>query len=253
MREGNWSLFIKDMSWVEKTGQEVDFIVAALGLEGSERVLDLACGFGRHSLELARRGWSAVGVDYSRELIDDAVATARRERLGARFVHADVLSLDYRGEFDVVLNMADGAIGYFETEGENLQLFDVISNALKPRGKHVMGVCSAEYFRKHCPWRAWQAGTKILSVSDFRWNDETSRMLYRSHQLRFGEVVEAFPDEFPEGEGSPGIRLYTVAELSAIFEQRDMRITGVYGTYDLHVPASDGSHFMSVVCSEKTA
>ncbi|MBT4816155.1 MAG: class I SAM-dependent methyltransferase, partial [Lentisphaerae bacterium] len=51
------------MSWVESTCSQVDFLVDELKLSGSERVLDLACGFGRHSLELARRGYSVTGVD----------------------------------------------------------------------------------------------------------------------------------------------------------------------------------------------
>ena len=58
---GEWTLGIQDLSWVEHTAEEVDFVVEALGLKGVERVLDLACGFGRHSLELARRGYRVVG------------------------------------------------------------------------------------------------------------------------------------------------------------------------------------------------
>ncbi len=95
MREGRWSLSIKDMFRVEKTEAEVDFVVAALGLKGRERVLDLACGFGRHSLELARRGYSVVGADYSKGLIDDALTSATCEALPVDFVHADALSLAY--------------------------------------------------------------------------------------------------------------------------------------------------------------
>jgi hypothetical protein len=50
--------------------------------------------------------------------------------------------LKYRDEFDVVLNLADGAIGYLEDEVENLKIFDLISSSLKPGGKHVMDVCN---------------------------------------------------------------------------------------------------------------
>ncbi len=67
-----WSLDIQDMSWVEDTLPEVDFVVEALQLRGQERVLDLACGFGRHALELARRGYAVVGVDITAAYIDEA-------------------------------------------------------------------------------------------------------------------------------------------------------------------------------------
>ena len=44
------------MSWVEDTNRQVDFLIKQLHLKGTEKILDLACGFGRHSLEFARRG-----------------------------------------------------------------------------------------------------------------------------------------------------------------------------------------------------
>lgn len=251
MSIGGWTLDIKEMSWVENTGKEVDFIVKALGLKGNERILDLACGFGRHSLELARRGYKVTGVDYTAAYIDDAVLNAKKENLDVDFILAHVLSLSYLEEFDVVLNMADGAIGYFDTEEDNLKLFDIISDALKPGGKHVMGVCSADFYKKHCPWRCWQAGKKALSLSDFLWDNATSRMFYRSHVFKFGEVLECFNDQFPEDKNDTGIRLYSIKELKDIFLKRKMKILNVFGTYDITVPVSADHHHMTVVCSQK--
>jgi 2-polyprenyl-3-methyl-5-hydroxy-6-metoxy-1,4-benzoquinol methylase len=51
------------MSWVEHTKDEIDFIIDIMNLSGTERILDLACGFGRHAIELSRRGFLVVGVD----------------------------------------------------------------------------------------------------------------------------------------------------------------------------------------------
>ena len=58
-----WTLDIQNMSWVEDTKHQVDFLIDKLELKGNERILDLACGFGRHSLEFARRGYEVTGVD----------------------------------------------------------------------------------------------------------------------------------------------------------------------------------------------
>lgn len=68
----NWSLDIKNMSWVENTPNEVDFIIDMCKLNGIERILDLACGYGRHSLEFAKRGFEVVGVDITPCYIEDA-------------------------------------------------------------------------------------------------------------------------------------------------------------------------------------
>ena len=48
----NWTLDIQNMSWVEDTGRQIDFLIKQLQLKGTEKILDLACGFGRHSLGL---------------------------------------------------------------------------------------------------------------------------------------------------------------------------------------------------------
>lgn len=244
-----WSLDIKEMSWVEHTREEVDFLVEALELRGGERILDLACGFGRHALELSRRGYPVVGVDVTEAYIDDARATAAREGLAAEFVLADVRSLSHREAFDVVLNMADGAIGYFDTEEDNLRLFDVIAAALRPGGKHLMGVCSADHARRHFPKRHWEAGTRRLSLADFRWNEAGSRMVYRSHLFEFGEPLPPIPDAFPD-DGDRGTRLYGLGELGAILGARGLEIRRALGAYDLAVPASP-DHLMLVVASQK--
>ena len=245
----DWSLDIEDMSWVERTTEEVDFIVEALDLRGDERTLDLACGFGRHSLELARRGYSAFGVDFTEAYIAHARSVAQEEQLdNAEFLLADVRSVSFHKEFDVVLNMADGAIGYFDTDEENLKLFDVIGAALKVGGKHVMGVCSAAHAVKYFPKRHWQAGGRALSLADFRWDANTSRMIYRGHHLKYGTTLEPMNNEFPDDDG--GIRLYTLEQLEEILSRQGMRIMAAYGDYDTSVPASD-DHLMQVVCSRK--
>ncbi len=246
---GEWTPDMQVMSWVEHAAEEVDFVVEALGLSGSERILDLACGFGRHSLELAQRGYSVVGVDITPDYIQHARSRASEDGLNVEFICSDVLDVRFREEFDVVLNMADGAIGYFDAEEKNLRLFDIIARALKAAGKHVMGVCSADHAIKHFPKRHWEAGSKSLSLADFIWKDSASRMIYRSRVLKFGEELKPFSDEIPDNGGS-GMRLYTLKELEGILGERGMTIGAAYGGYDTSVPASD-DQFMSVVCSHK--
>lgn len=245
----DWPLAIKDMSWVEHTREEVDFLVKAMGLRGRERILDLACGFGRHALELARRGHPVVGVDVTEAYVQDARASAQAEGLAVEFVQGDVLGVGYREEFDAVLNMADGAIGYFDTEEENLRLFDVIAGALRPGGMHVMGVCSADHARRHFPRRHWEAGSKRLSLADFRWNEKDSRMIYRGHCFGYGEPLPAIPDAFPD-DGNRGTRLYGLRELERILAARHMEVVNAFGDYDVAVPASE-DRLMLVVVSRK--
>ena len=75
----NWALDIQNMSWVEDTGRQVDFLIKQLQLKGTEKILDLACGFGRHSLEFARRGYDVTGIDITPAYIDYANEQAKKK------------------------------------------------------------------------------------------------------------------------------------------------------------------------------
>lgn len=221
-----WTLDIKNQSWVEDTENQVAFIIKTLQLTGQERILDLACGFGRHALSFARKGYSVVGVDITAEYIDDAKKTAQAESLNIDFINADIRDIRFRSEFDVVLNLADGAIGYLENDVENLQIFDVISNALKSGGKHFMDVCNAEHAECFFPKLNWEAGEKALALAKFEWDKETRRMLYGAWDVPYG-----IPAQKPVITTSDPIRLYSTDELTLILKQRKMEIVHTFSNY----------------------
>lgn len=239
-----WSLDIKDMSWTEDTKNQVDFLIKALDLTGKERILDLACGFGRHSLEFARRGFCVVGVDITDEYVEDAKKQAEKEKLPATFYHQDIRAVTFEAEFDVVLNMGDGAIGYLENEEENLKIFDVIAKALRNGGKHVMDIMSADYADTHFPCNLWEAGTKGITLSRFEWNPDTRIMLYGQNDFEYGKALSA-----PEFVAGDPIRLYHREELEQIMSDRNMKLQQVYGSFEGAL-GSDNEIKM-IICSQK--
>lgn len=221
-----WSLDIKKQSWVEDTENQVDFIVNTLNLTGKERILDLACGFGRHSLSLARRGFQVTGVDITKEFINDAIQAACSEGLNARFIHSDIRKLHIINEYDVVLNLADGAVGYLESDEENLKIFHVISNALKPGGKHFMDICNAEYAQHYFPAQYWDAGENSLSLSRFEWDEKKRIMLFGDSTIVYGEEAKKPNIEY----GMPQ-RLYSIDEIERIWKQRGMQVVQTFSDY----------------------
>lgn len=214
-----WSLDIKNQSWVENTAVQVDFIIRALGLKGNERILDLACGYGRHSLEFARRGYSVVGADITEDYVKDANKEAKAQGLDAEFILSDIRDVNFENEFDLVLNMADGAVGYLENDEENLKIFDVISKALKPGGKHFVDTMNAGYADSHFPCQLWDAGEKGLTLSKFEWDKNSRILLYGQIDTLYGEELKKpeFVEGFPQ-------RLYSVEELREIMEKRGMTV-----------------------------
>ena len=217
-----WTLDIKDLSWVEETKAQVDFVIKELKLTGDEKILDLGCGFGRHSLALAQRGFNVTGVDITPAFISDAAENAAKLGLNANFICADIRELNFKNEFDVVLNMADGAIGYLENDDENLKIFDVIATALKVGGKSFIDICNAEYAAKHFPQKTWEAGEKALSLAELDWDIDKKIMLYGSYEYKYGEVATP-----PRYEAAP-MRLYTKEEIKNIFSQRNMTIINTF-------------------------
>lgn len=240
-----WTLDIRDQSWVEDTKRQVDFLVEKLELKGGERILDLACGFGRHSLELARRGYEVTGVDITPAYVEYAAAQAQKENLPARFLCSDIREVNYENEFDVVLNMADGAVGYLENEEENRKIFSVIARALRPGGKHFMDIMNGDYAETHFPCQMWEAGEKCLTLSRFEWDSRTKMLLYGQTDIPYGAALPK-----PEMEEGNPIRLYTLEEIRNIFAPLGMTVYGAYADVT-GKPASDRGIQM-MVCSKKT-
>lgn len=208
--------------WADRTGDEVDRAMAMLGASGGERVLDLACGTGRHSLELARRGFSVVGVDISPDLLAIAEADAGEESLDASFLAADLRKLEFEDEFDIVLNLNDGAIGYFETEEENHRTFEVISRALKSGGRNLVQLPNVLYARARLPQRSWIPSANMVELVEHRWNKGDRYMEGAMIPLRFGEVLEGLKGiEFRQ-------RLYTIEELTEIYSSVGMSFERVF-------------------------
>jgi SAM-dependent methyltransferase len=217
-------------------------------LSGSERILDLACGFGRHANELSRRGFSVEGVDITREYIEEAESIADSEGLDTRFTCSDVREFSCCGEYDVVLNMSDGAIGYLEDDFENLKIFNVIASSLKKGGKHFMHIKNADYAELHFPKKYWQIINDTLSLPEFRWDKNSRRMLSGGMGIQFGSVVNK-PDTIDFRPHS-SIRLYSLQELDEILYSLNMVVKETFGKFDQSVPAS---HWESdlLVYSEK--
>jgi cyclopropane fatty-acyl-phospholipid synthase-like methyltransferase len=129
-------------SFTKGTNQEVDFLIDVLGLEKGMRVLDVGCGPGRHSHELARRGIDAHGVDISQRFIDVARDKAPPN---ATFERLDARTLAFDAEFDAVISLCQGAFGLLGGD-QDIDLLSGMAHALKPDGRVAVSAFNA-YFQ----------------------------------------------------------------------------------------------------------
>jgi 2-polyprenyl-3-methyl-5-hydroxy-6-metoxy-1,4-benzoquinol methylase len=141
-------------SFTKGTVQEVDFIVEATGAVAGNSFIDVGCGPGRHSLELARRGMHVRGVDVSQDFVDIARQHAAEESLNsAEFTRFDARALQVEtslhDQFDFAICLCQGAFGLMVDDRHDVEILKGIRNCLKPNGVLVLSAFNAYFSVKH--------------------------------------------------------------------------------------------------------
>ena len=249
-------------SFTQGTVQEVDALTAMLDLSPGARVLDVGCGPGRHSLELARRGHDVVGVDISEPFVDAATAAAETRGLTARcrFLRGDARRLaDYElGTFDVVLSLCQGAFGLTggpsadssTVDGRTVELDEPILSAmaaaLGPNGRLVVSAFSAYFQLRHTePDRPNGAPSSDLPPESFEAesgvNHEWTTLLDPDGRPRTAELWTT---------------CYTPRELRLLARAVGLRAEAVHsvtpGDYGPHPPEIDRPEFLLIAVRDES-
>jgi SAM-dependent methyltransferase len=133
----NYGKKYDDESFTQGTLGECDFIEKEIGHNKAIKILDIGCGTGRHSIELARRGYSVVGIDLSESQLKRAKEKASEQNLQIVFQKRDARKLTFSHEFDLAIMLCEGAFPLMETDEMNFQILRNAANALKPGGKLI--------------------------------------------------------------------------------------------------------------------
>ena len=177
---------------------QVRMVERLVSLEPRARVLDLACGSGRQTLELARRSHRVMGIDSREELLAEARRAAREERLNVHFLNTDIRRISYRGEFDLVVNLCF-ALSHLPEDRDHLRVLEGVRKGLKVGGRLILDLLNKEWLMRHL-----DAGAAF----DF----ETGRLA---------------------AAGSwPSLRVYTLTELKALLERAGLEFRQVVGGYE---------------------
>ncbi len=188
----------------EQTRREADYIEDLLGLAAPAHLLDVPCGGGRLSVELAARGHRVTGVDSEAALLDDVRAAAAARGLEARISaeQRDMRDLPWREAFDGVYCFWE-SFGFFD-DGGNRAFLSAVAAALKPGGKFVFDTHVAETMLPHLGQRHWDHVGDDLLVLEERDYDPASAVMTR-HFVLVGGGRTATLDV--------AMRLYTYREL----------------------------------------
>jgi SAM-dependent methyltransferase len=200
---------------------EIERAVRLLGLDGTERVLDVACGYGRHALGLAGRGLRVVGLDLSAYLLGLARSGAAEQRVSARFVRGDMRLLPFHASFDAAMCLG-GSFGQFATEDEDLALLRETAQVLKPGGRFLLDVANRDGMLSRFVGKDWDRlddGTVVLR--ERRWDSLRGR-------LDGTDIVVDPSGQRREYEHS--MRLYGAPEISSLLRRAGFEVLGLYGS-----------------------
>ena len=133
--------------FTKNTVAEVDFLLEELELKVGDSVLDVGCGTGRHSIELAKRGYSVTGLDLSAEMLAKAVTKAEAENVKVEWVRSDATQFAFPGKFDAAICLCEGALGLLSQTDDPIRqplaILSNISRSLKKGAKVVFTVLNA--------------------------------------------------------------------------------------------------------------
>jgi SAM-dependent methyltransferase len=159
----------------EDAPAEVGQVVSLLGIEPGAHVLDLCCGVGRHTLELARRGFQVTGVDRTRPYLDRASQQAEAEGLEIEFVQSDMRTFCRPDAFDAVVNLFT-SFGYFEDPEDDRQVTMNMYRSLKSDGTFLIDMMGKEVLARIFRERDWYEENGVLILEERKISENWSWM-----------------------------------------------------------------------------
>ncbi len=133
----NYALKYENENFTKGTIGECNFIEEEINYNKRSKILDLGCGTGRHSIELAKRGYQITGIDLSESQLNRAKELADKEKLNIDFQIQDARTLTFQNEFDLVIMLCEGAFPLMETDEMNFRILQNATKALKENGKLI--------------------------------------------------------------------------------------------------------------------
>ena len=212
--------YIRTMAKItdDQIAAEADFIEDSLGVAKGGTMLDLACGTGRHSIELARRGYEVVGFDLSLAMLARAADEAQEREQKLNFVQGDMREMTFDEAFDGVFSW-NTSFGFFD-EDTNAKVIGRVHKALKKGGQFILDVANRDFIARQAPSLAWFEGDGCVCMDEMAIDWITSRMRVKRTLMM---------DDGRSKEIEYSIRIYALHELGRILHEQGFRVAEVSG------------------------
>ncbi len=201
---------------------EVEQVVSLLGLRHGEKVLDMPCGPGRHSVELLRRGFAVTGVDRTVRYLDEARRAAEGISGAAEWVRADMREFRREGAFDAAINLFT-SIGYFEDPFDDMRVLRNFHASLRPGGRLLIDIMGREVI------------ARIFREKDWRELPDGSIFLEERRAVRnWTRIANRWLFIRPDGaryESRHELRLFSGQELEMLLREAGFATVRIVGSY----------------------
>ena len=202
-----------------EAASEVDAVMAALGLRPGGRVLDLACGWGRHALELAERGCEVAALDRSAVLLTEAAAAAQRRGVRVEWVRGEMDALPFGPCFDAVVSLFS-SLGYALGDEEDVRVLEEAKRVLAPDGRLLLETMHRDLVAREFVERDWWDGPDGHPVRVERQFDAVAGV--SREWLHWGEVAKYHE-----------VRVRSATEWAALLARAGLAVEDWYGDWDL--------------------
>jgi SAM-dependent methyltransferase len=204
----------------QATQAEAEFVIDAMNLSAGAQLLDVGCGYGRHAMELAARGFHVVGLDLSTPLLVRGGEEAHRRGLTINFVRGDMRELDFENQFDAAYCLFS-TFGYFDDE-TNKKTIANMARALRPGGRLLIEILNRDYVISDLPTRVWWEGDGCVVLEEVELNYFSSRI-----QINRSVVF----DDGRQLEQEISVRAYSLHEIGKLMYTAGLRVLEVSGAY----------------------
>ncbi len=218
----------KDISY----SKWADFIEAIIarnrGFQEERLILDLGCGTGRMTLELARRGYDTTGVDYSPEMLDKARAAAERQGISnILWLNQDMRDFELYGTVGTVVSCLD-CMNHLISRKDFMKCLSLVHNYLVPSGLFIFDINGKRKF------------TDIYADNSYVTENESSMCVWQNFYNEKSGICEFYITVFSENEDGSYDRydetqrekMYTIRSVKNMLSESGFEFVGAYSDFE---------------------
>ena len=196
----------------------IGLLLLNIEIDSKAKILDAACGAGRHSINFAEKGYDVHGFDLSETLLKIARKEASEKDLDIHFSNADKRYFKTDEKFGLIVSLFT-SFGYFYSDEENFAFPRNAFNMLKKNGYYVLDYLNKSYIEE--------------SLVKFSRKNIKDKEIIESREISEGRVIKKIEirKNGEKKEFIESVKLYSYDEIKEKFQGIGYTVFKVFGNY----------------------